>query len=542
MGYRDIRLKNSFGGVGLSTNQMKDPDMLGLNSFASDPNWIVDSGNDYPRLAWEETQGEMIPEPDINWMKGNGTADAPYQIETAGQLIMLGKSGILLDKYFVLIKDINLDPNLPGGQIFSQAVIPAFMGVFDGNNHIISHMEIKGGLLSGLFGYLNARAEGSYAEISNLGVTDVNISGTGDYAGGLVGFNNCGTVIRCFSTGTINAGNNVGGLVGKNQGSSAEYNKGTIFRSYSNCDVNGVNNIGGLVGINASQGKVTQCFSAGMIEGNYFVGGLAGYNFSGKVTQSFSTSIVDGNQSVGGLVGINDTSSIVNNCFSTGTISGIDKIGGLAGKSRNSSISMSYSAAVVNGTDFAGGLAGWDSNSAITSCFWDTETSGITDEGVGNINPDPNGVSGRNKTQMQTSGTYLLQGWDFINETANGTQDIWWIQEGQNYPSFVWEIFPDKAANPSPIYDERLVNGNVTLRWTPGFKGALYNFYFGSDVNKVTAADTENPLGVMHGRNIARTNFFIGPLANNTIYYWRVDEVIDDTIITGDIWRFISKK
>jgi hypothetical protein len=158
------------------------------------------------------------------------------------------------------------------------------------------------------------------------------------------------------------------------------------------------------------------------------------------------------------------------------------------------------------------------------------------------MDTDPNGVSGRKKAQMQTSVTYLMQGWDFINETANGMQEIWWIDEGRDYPQPAWEIFPDKAANPSPIYDERLVNSYVFLQWTPGFKRALHNIYFGSDVNKVTAADTENPLGVMVGRNMTKTSFTIGPLEINKTYYWRVDEVIDDIIITGDIWRFFSKK
>jgi len=29
--------------------------------------------------------------------------------------------------------------------------------------------------------------------------------------------------------------------------------------------------------------------------------------------------------------------------------------------------------------------------------------------------------------------------WDFVGETANGTEDIWWILEGQDYPRFWWE-------------------------------------------------------------------------------------------------------
>jgi len=29
---------------------------------------------------------------------------------------------------------------------------------------------------------------------------------------------------------------------------------------------------------------------------------------------------------------------------------------------------------------------------------------------------------------------FLEAGWDLVDETANGTEDIWWILEGQDYP------------------------------------------------------------------------------------------------------------
>jgi hypothetical protein len=28
---------------------------------------------------------------------------------------------------------------------------------------------------------------------------------------------------------------------------------------------------------------------------------------------------------------------------------------------------------------------------------------------------------------------------DFVDETANGTEDIWWIDEGKDYPKLWWE-------------------------------------------------------------------------------------------------------
>ena len=41
--------------------------------------------------------------------------------------------------------------------------------------------------------------------------------------------------------------------------------------------------------------------------------------------------------------------------------------------------------------------------------------------------------------QMQTASTFLESGWDFVDEAANGTEDIWWILDGQDYPRWAWE-------------------------------------------------------------------------------------------------------
>jgi hypothetical protein len=41
---------------------------------------------------------------------------------------------------------------------------------------------------------------------------------------------------------------------------------------------------------------------------------------------------------------------------------------------------------------------------------------------------------------MQEATTFLDAGWDFFDETENGTDDIWWITEGQDYPRLWWEL------------------------------------------------------------------------------------------------------
>jgi len=52
---------------------------------------------------------------------GSGTAEDPYQIATAADLIALGETPQDYDKHFILTDDIDLDPNLPGRKVFDKA-------------------------------------------------------------------------------------------------------------------------------------------------------------------------------------------------------------------------------------------------------------------------------------------------------------------------------------------------------------------------------------------------------------------------------------
>jgi hypothetical protein len=77
-------------------------------------------------------------------------------------------------------------------------------------------------------------------------------------------------------------------------------------------------------------------------------------------------------------------------------------------------------------------LLGWNNCTFSTSdCFWDVETSEQTTSAGG---------TPKTTAEMQTASTFTSAGWDFVGETANGTDDIWTICEGTNYPRFVWQI------------------------------------------------------------------------------------------------------
>ncbi len=538
----------SAGGVevGLTTDEMMDPHMLGLNGFANHPNWVLDAGRDYPRLAWERTPGAVIPAPDIDWLEGQGTADNPYRIDDAEQMILLSKASILWDRHFVLWADIDLDPGLPGRSVFRQAVIPTFTGVFDGNGRTISHLTIKGESYLGLFGQLR-----SGGEVKNLRMMDVNVTGLGDYVGGLVGLSYSGTVSDCYSTGSVRGSSDVGGLVGGNEGASitASYSSGTvggddlvgglvgenvrggsIATSYSSAAVSGTEAVGGLVGSNG--GSIATSYVTGSVSGTrQYTGGLVGRNY-GDVTDCYSTGMVSGVECVGGLVGENSGWQ-VSHCYSTGAVSGKDDVGGLVGRNWGS-IAASYSTGAVSGTGEAvGGLVGYAEGPWATTeaCFWDIETSGQTTSVGG---------TGKATAEMQIASTFLDNGWDFIGETANGTADTWWILDGRDYPRLACEFW---AFSPDPWNGQADVVQFVIVSWRAAREALAHDVYFGEDETAVAVA-TPASLGVYQGRQLAELNTYDpGALEWGTTYYWRIDEVNEanpNSPWKGSVWSFTT--
>ena len=73
-----------------------------------------------------------------------------------------------------------------------------------------------------------------------------------------------------------------------------------------------------------------------------------------------------------------------------------------------------------------------DSHSCIiTSSFWDIEGSEQTTSAGG---------TGLTTGEMQTASSFLQAGWDFVGESINGTEDIWAVCEGVDYPHLTWEF------------------------------------------------------------------------------------------------------
>ena len=152
-------------------------------------------------------------------------------------------------------------------------------------------------------------------------------------------------------------------------------------------------------------------------------GGLAGFSYYGTVDACCATGTLTAGDRLGGLVGYNSYGT-VRNSYAIVDLTGDDILGGLIGTGFNTDADDCYAAGSVTGDLNCGGLFGTSNSDSITACFWDTDTGG-PDNGVG---------QGRTTELMQTESTFTSAGWDFIDETDNGTDRVWIIVEGLDYP------------------------------------------------------------------------------------------------------------
>ncbi|WP_136689387.1 GLUG motif-containing protein [Halorhabdus amylolytica] len=199
--------------------------------------------------------------------------------------------------------------------------------------------------LGGLVGL----SDGSAGEIrSSHAIGDV--TGSGDWVGGLVGELLGGGVVEdSYASGAVSGRNQVGGLLGRNEGS--------VIDSNASGQVNGTGDyVGGLVG--SSPGSVENATASGDVNGTAHVGGLVGW-LSSNVTESTATGAVTGDGTyVGGLAGELNGSHVVENSHASGTVSGGDQTGGLLGRNEGSVLDSTATGNVTSTEDYVGGLVG----------------------------------------------------------------------------------------------------------------------------------------------------------------------------------------
>ena len=173
----------------------------------------------------------------------------------------------------------------------------SYKGTFDGQNHRVTDMGIRGEKNEqGFFGNIDGKGTVKNLKISG----DINVTGDSLSTGGIAGYLE-GKIIYCEYSGSVSGGMYVGGITGQ-------------------------------TGLNA---KVTECRNTASVAGTQSIGGITGAVSYGTISKCINTGSVgteDKSPQAGGIVGLMSNYAVVEGCYNTGTVIGKKNLGGLAGE------------------------------------------------------------------------------------------------------------------------------------------------------------------------------------------------------------------
>ncbi|WP_253287612.1 stalk domain-containing protein [Anaerotignum sp. MSJ-24] len=162
-----------------------------------------------------------------------------FKISTADQLVDLaGKvenatsywGGLWKDASFEQVADINM-------KNIDWKGIGSFRGKYNGGGYSVKNIKIKAnGTSAGFFSV----AEG--AVIENLAIVNFGVDTSADYVGAVVGYATDTVIRNCWTSGSVTAKENAGGIAGYMDES------GSVSKCYSLCNVKSNNEAGGIVG------------------------------------------------------------------------------------------------------------------------------------------------------------------------------------------------------------------------------------------------------------------------------------------------------
>ncbi len=392
-----------------------------------------------------------------------------YYIDTAEELLKMIPKG----KY-VLECDIDL-----GGALWTPVGDSGdpFIGYLYGNGHTISNfrMEISGGYTCvGLIGY----NKGTVKELNIKDFTLTSSSSMLSHVGGIVGYNDGGTVSGCSVTEnmsvTIKDVVYMGGIVGYNYDgriSDCTYSGNlSVFAKSSRANAYA----GGIVGGNRDYSTVVNCTAVGEIDasGDYgaYAGGISGTNSGSLINCEARNSSVSALgleiAYAGGVSGANGPiyATIVN-CFALGNVSAETSdygssrdayAGGIVGGNSGSIVNC-YSVGDVNGKahDFAyvGGGIGINNGGNIKNCFAvgnvdakaDPRYMGKATVCVGgfvgkNSGAIDNCYVKKNQTVSTSGGTVHTDDLGMIVDAANFTSNAWIKDNLFKYEKGIWDV------------------------------------------------------------------------------------------------------
>lgn len=244
------------------------------------------------------------------------------------------------------------------------------LGVLAGSltDTVLSNSHAEGVLTSSTSWHLGGLvADTSGVEVNNS-YSNVSVSGTQEYIGGLIGYATDDTIVKnSFSKGDVEGyGETTGGLIGY------AWRDVVIESSYSTGNVRGGDTVGGLVGWLYGRGVVKDSYTTGTVSGNWNIGGLIGFSDTdASIINSSSNATVTGSGNLGGLIGDMYQTTVVKShadgdvIVTLDTNNGNGPAGGFVGDAYGYSskpyyISESYSTGDVLGDSnaYVGGFAG----------------------------------------------------------------------------------------------------------------------------------------------------------------------------------------
>ena len=334
-------------------------------------------------------------------MKGDGSAEKPFQIEDYEDLKAIGRGSYLYSSNYILTKNIDASASksencngdvckgfTPIGRNKDAAGSTLFDGTFDGQNHTISNLDIRDTVRGDSLGFFS----NVQAEITNLKFDKLTVIGDGMRVGGLAGVA-CGLVNNVHVTsGFVKGGRDVGGIAGEDKLSDC----GITFRDVSyQGDVTGGVYVGGIVS-NIDVGSIVNASVDANIVASDDVGGIVGYMGRGQIINSRSSGTITPTcsrwttskmESFGGVIGefygSNDGFelfyAICINCISSMDILKpvcsrpnvsefeVESVGGIVGENIHGIVYLSHATGNIEGDEDVGGIVGRNNGKVIYS-------------------------------------------------------------------------------------------------------------------------------------------------------------------------------
>lgn len=258
--------------------------------------------------------------------QGDGTAEAPYIIESAGQMVYLSvvvnaKTAGFDTLHYKLVSDIDLENQSWSG---IGTIANSFKGHFDGGNHTISNLNID-----------NSSSEtvciGLFGQIDNAYVGNINVNGTisinknksvQSYCGGICGQARNSVIYNCHNKCAI----------------SVKGETNTIF------SIEDKSYVGGICGY-SDNSEIFFCHNSGTLttesstvgtnESTMTIGGIGGYTNNTRIKCCYNSNLItvkssQSNDNVlfynkschyaGGICGYADNMTMINSCYNAGSI------------------------------------------------------------------------------------------------------------------------------------------------------------------------------------------------------------------------------